>query len=298
MKELYTPKGIIPVPPTPFTKKDEINEAEYKKLLDYDIERGVHCICIGGSTGEWSTMHDEERKQLFKVAAEAIGNRVPKMATTGAHSLKRTLELTQCAVDLGYESILLITPHYLQPDRRATLAYYKTVAETFPELAICIYNVPHCTNVQMPVEDICELAKVPNITGMKHCTDPTLTNKVIEGTKNEVFESTTGRENMILANLCQGGSGGMGVMCTIMPKELVRMYDLLMANNWKDALEIDKSLRRLSILIEAEPNPAPVKEVLNMLGFDFGAPRLPLRPCSDELRGELKKELNKLGYQV
>ena len=99
-------------------------------------------------------------------------------------------------------------------------------------------------------------------------------------------------------NLCQGGSGGMGVMCTIMPQELVKMYDLLMENNWKEALKIDESLRNLSILIEAEANPAPVKEVLNMMGFDFGAPRLPLRPCSPELREKLRKELIKLGYNV
>ena len=178
------------------------------------------------------------------------------------------------------------------------MAYYRTVAEAFPDLAICIYNVPHCTNVEMPVEDIIELAKIPNITGMKHCTDPTRTNKIIEGTKNEYFESSTGRENMILANLCQGGSGGMGVMCTIMPQELVKMYDLLMTNNWKEALKIDESLRNLSILIEAEPNPAPVKEILNMMGFDFGAPRLPLRPCSPGLREKLRAELVKLGYNV
>ena len=76
------------------------------------------------------------------------------------------------------------------------------------------------------------------------------------------------------------------------------MYDLLMENNWKEALKIDESLRNLSILIEAEANPAPVKEVLNMMGFDFGAPRLPLRPCSPELREKLRKELIKLGYNV
>ncbi|WP_019133422.1 dihydrodipicolinate synthase family protein [Kallipyga massiliensis] len=298
MSKLYAPKGIIPVPPTPFNEDGTINAKEYKRLLDYDIERGVHCICIGGSTGEWSTMSLEERKELFKIAAEGIGNRIPKMATTGCHSLDKTLELTQYAVELGYESILLITPHYLQPGREATKDYYRTVAKTFPDLAVCIYNVPHCTNVELPVEDIVELAKVPNITGMKHCTDPTITNKIIEGTESEYFESTTGRENMILANLCQGGSGGMGVMCTIMPKELVKMYDLLMENNWEEALKIDKSLRKLSILIEAEPNPAPVKEVLNMMGFDFGAPRLPLRPCSDSLREELRKELKKLGYDL
>lgn len=298
MKKLYAPKGIIPAPPTPFTKDDKINEEEYKRLLNYDIERGVHCICVGGSTGEWSTMSIEERKQLFKIAAEAIGDRIPKMATTGCHSLSKTLELTQYAVDLGYESILLVTPHYLQPGFEATKDYYRKVAETFPNLAVCIYNVPHNTNVELPVEDIIELAKVPNITGMKHCTDPTLTNKVIEGTKNDHFESATGRENMILANLCQGGSGGVGVMCTIVPKELVKMYDLLMENNWKEALKIDESLRRLSILIESEPNPAPVKEVLNLLGFHFGAPRLPLRPCSKELREEIRKELIKLGYEV
>lgn len=243
-------------------------------------------------------MSIEERKQLFKIAVDAIENRIPKIATTGCHSLNKTLELTQYAVDLGYESILLVTPHYLQPGFEATKDYYRTVAETFPNLAICIYNVPRNTNVEMPIEDIIELAKVPNITGMKHCTDPTLTNKIIEGTKSDYFESATGRENMILANLCQGGSGGIGVMCTIVPQELVKMYDLLMENNWKEALKIDKSLRKLSILIESEPNPAPVKEVLNLLGFSFGVPRLPLVPCSSELREELSKELIKLGYYV
>lgn len=298
MKNLYKPKGIIPAPPTPFTSEDIINEKEYKRLLNYDIERGVHAICIGGSTGEWSTMSIEERKQLFKIAVDAIENRIPKIATTGCHSLNKTLELTQYAVDLGYESILLVTPHYLQPGFEATKDYYRTVAETFPNLAICIYNVPRNTNVEMPIEDIIELAKVPNITGMKHCTDPTLTNKIIEGTKSDYFESATGRENMILANLCQGGSGGIGVMCTIVPQELVKMYDLLMENNWKEALKIDKSLRKLSILIESEPNPAPVKEVLNLLGFSFGVPRLPLVPCSSELMEELSKELIKLGYYV
>ena len=298
MKNLYAPKGIIPAPPTPFTKDGKINEEEYKRLLDYDIERGVHCICVGGSTGEWTTMSFEERKELFKIAADAIGDRIPKLATTGCHGLKDTLSLTEYVVELGYESILLITPFYLKPGMEATKDYYKTVAEAFPDLAVCIYNVPHATNVDMPVEDIIELSKVPNITGMKHCTDPTLTNKVIEGTKDEYFESTTGRENMILANLCQGGSGGIGVMCCIMPKELVKMYDLIMDNNWKEALKIDESLRRLSILIESEPNPAPVKEVLNLLGFDFGAPRLPLKPCSKELREEIRKELIKLGYEV
>ena len=87
-------------------------------------------------------------------------------------------------------------------------------------------------------------------------------------------------------------------MCTIVPQELVKMYDLLRENNWKEALKIDESLRRLSILIESEPNPAPVKEVLNLLGFNFGAPRLPLRPCSKELREEIRNELIKLGYEV
>lgn len=298
MKEVYVPKGIIPVPPTPFTKNDEINCEEYQKVLEYDIQRGAHCMCIGGSTGEFSTMDLEERKTLIKCASEITNGRVPMMAHTTCHSLRKTLELSEYAVNCGADSLMLLTPYYLKTTPEGTYDYFKTIAEAFPKTGLCIYNVPHNTAVNIPAAEIIELAKIPNIVAIKDCVDPTHTNEIIEGTKDQVFEASTGREAMILANLAQGGSGGMGVMATILPEELVKMYDLMQENNWKAALEIDLNLRKMALLVDREPNPAPVKAALNILGFDFGAPRLPVRECSDELKELMRNEFIRLGYDV
>ena len=298
MKKVYVPKGIIPVPPTPFTDDDKIDCNEYQKVLNYDIERGAHCMCIGGSTGEFSTMTMEERKTLIKCAAEVTKGRVPMMAHTTCHSLSATLELSKYSVECGADSLMLLTPYYLKTTPKGTYDYFETIAKTFPETGLCLYNVPANTAVNISAEEVIELAKIPNMVAIKDCTDPTHTNQIIEGTQNLVFESSTGREAMILANLAQGGSGGMGVMATIMPKELVIMYNLLQQNNWVEALKIDLSLRKLALLVDEEPNPAPVKEVLNLLGFNYGSPRLPVQKCSSELRELMKAELVKLGYEV
>lgn len=301
MSNLKVPQGVIPVLPTPFDENDKLNIDSLNKLIEYIIENKVHWICVGGSTSEYTTMTLAERKQLLETASKTINGRVPMLASTGCHNLSQTMELTNFAVSLGYEAILLLTPYHIYPGREATIEYYKTVAEAFPDTSFVIYNCPGLTGVTTPIEDLTELAKLPNIVGIKYSVDPLLANYLIENTKmqGQVFETMTGRDAMLLVNIAQGGGGLISYLPTLLPKEMVRLYDLMInENNWAEALKIDMSIRHLNTLLDSEPFPGPIKTALSLIGIPFGSPRLPVPPCSNELKEKIREELNKLGYNV
>ena len=299
-KEIKAIRGIIPVLPTPFTKDDEINYEVYGQLLDYVIENGVHAVVVAGTTGEYSTMTYGERKQLMKYAIEYVNGRVPVIFGTYAHgSMKKTMELTAYASELGAYGVLVTTPYYLAPDRKGMYNFYKTLAEANPDLGILIYNVPACTGVALDVDQIAEMAKIPNIVSIKDTTDLIHSAKLIKATEGLNFTVATGEENLILADLCIGGSGGIGIISALIPREIVRIYDLVVnENNVQAACELNKKLINFYNYTEDEPNPAPAKAALNLLGFDFGVPRLPILPASDEMVEKLRGELKALGYDV
>lgn len=298
MSEIKVPYGIIPVPPTPFDSNDRIDHKAFADVINYQIENKAHWLCVGGSTGEFTTMDMVERKELFDCALDTAKGKIPTMMHTSCHTLKDTLELSAYAVDKGADALMILTPFYLKTTREGTYQYFEAIAKAFPDTGICIYNVPHNTSVNITPEEVIELAKIPNIVAIKDCTDPTHTNEIIQGTKGLVFESSTGREAMILPNLAQGGSGGMGVLAAIFPGELVQMYDHIMNNDWKKAAAINERLRQMALYVDAEPNPAPVKAALSMLGFECGVPRLPVQACSSELKELMYNEMKRLGYNV
>ena len=300
-KEVYLPKGIIPVVPTPFKsdEKNEINWDVYGELIDYVIENGVHAIVIGGTTGEYSTMTYDERRQLMEFGIKRINGRVHAIAGSYAHgSMKYTRELTAYANKLGYEGVLVTSPYYCPPDEKGMYQFYKTLADENPELGILVYNVPACTNVPLSVELMAKLAKIPNIVSTKDTTDLIHSSKLINATKDERFTVLTGEEHLILGDLAIGGGGGIGIISAMCPKPMVNIYNLMEANDVKAAAEINAKMMTLYSLTEDEPNPAPVKAALNILGFDFGDPRLPVLPASDEMYAKLRKELKAVGYDV
>jgi len=242
----------------------------------------------------------EERHALIKFAVEHAAGRVPVIAGTYVHdSTKGTIALSKYAVEAGCYGALVTTPYYCPPDKKGMYQFYKTVADENPELAIYIYNVPACTGVALDVDLIAELAKVPNIVSIKDTTDLIHSAKLIKATENENFAVATGEENLILADLCIGGSGGIGIISALIPKEMVRIYDLVVKeNDVKAACELNKKLINFYCYTEDEPNPAPAKAALNLLGFEFGVPRLPILPASEDMYEKMRGELAALGYDV
>ena len=300
MSELKVPYGVIPVPPTPFDAEGEINFPVLGRMIDYMIEGGVHWICIGGSSSEYTAMSAEERRALLKYGAEAIGDRVPKMASTGCHYLKHTLELTQYAIDLGYDAIMLLTPYHMKAGAPGMVDYYKTVAAAFPEMGFVIYDSPGLTNVDIPREAILELADVPNIVGIKHSVGIYENNRLIDEirTQGKQLNVMQGNDQMLLVNLAQGGRGVISNVSALLPRELVTIYERMMANDLAGAQEADLKVRHMISLLQSGLLPGPIKAALKMLGFDCGAPRLPVPPCSAELEQKLRAELRLIGYDV
>ncbi|SNZ17555.1 4-hydroxy-tetrahydrodipicolinate synthase [Terribacillus aidingensis] len=294
---MYVPKGMIPAMPTPFKQDGSVDFEAYSSLIDHLIEGGVHCLLAGGSTGEYSLMTMEERKQVLKAACDAADGRTPIMAGTSCHRTEDTIALTQYAAEVGADCALVITPYYMKTSRQGIIDYFSTIAQQ-SSIGIVIYHYPGATNVELDPELIRELSQVEGIVGVKNTTDQEHTCKVIALTKDQTdFSVLTGFEHLILPTLAAGGDGATGIVHNLVPKEIVKMYDLFVKDNdLQGALQVSQQLLPLYDYVEAEPSPGPVKAGLDMIGLRGGTVRSPLVGASEELQAKMKETLQTLGY--
>ncbi len=293
---MYKLYGMIPAMPTPFKEDSSIDYDGVKRLLNHLIDGGVHAILVGGSTGEYSLMTPEERRSLIKTACEEANGRVPIIAGTGCHRPEDTIALTQYAAEVGADAALVLPPYYMQTSRQGIIDYFKTVAENSP-IGIVIYNYPSATGVDLDPELIFELSKIDKIVGLKDTADLEHTCKVIALTKdNENFGVVNGFEHLIMGTLASGGDGTMGIVHNLAPREMVRIYDLIVKeNNLAEALKISQRLTPLYTYMEEEPFPGPVKAALDIMGLPGGLPRRPITPPSDAMKEKLEKALKEAG---
>lgn len=296
---MYKPFGMIPAMPTPFDEKGNIDFDAFKALIEHLIDGGVHCLLAGGSTGEYSLMSMEERKSVIKAAVDFSNGRVPVMAGTSAHRTEDTIELTKYAAEVGADCALVITPYYMQTSEEGLKNYFETIARQ-SNIGIVIYHYPSATNVELSPEFIAELSKIEGIVGVKNTTDQEHTCKVIGLTKDqEDFAVLTGYEHLILPTLAVGGDGATGIIPNLIPKEIVRIYDLFVKEkDIEGAIALNQKLLPLYDYVEAEPSPGPVKAGLDIIGLKGGTVRSPLVPASEELKEKMKKTLSSLGYEV
>ncbi|MBF0814696.1 MULTISPECIES: 4-hydroxy-tetrahydrodipicolinate synthase [Staphylococcus] len=296
---MYRPIGMIPAMPTPLNEDESINFSGYEKLINHLIDGGVHCLLAGGSTGEYSMMSTEERKEVLKAAVDYADGRVPIMAGTSEHRLNETIELTKYAEEIGADCALIITPYYMQTSEEGIKNYYEQVAKA-TNIGIVIYHYPGATNVTLTPEFIAELSEIEGIVGVKNTTDQEHTCKVIALTKdNEGFSVLTGSEHLILPTLAVGGDGATGIIHNLVPDQIVEMYDLF--KNKKDidgALKINQRLLPLYDYVEAEPVPGPIKAGLDLIGLEGGNVRDPLVEASNELKEKMRETLNRLDYKL
>jgi 4-hydroxy-tetrahydrodipicolinate synthase len=296
---MYQPIGMIPAMPTPFDEQGKFDIEAYQQLIEHLIDGGVHCLLAGGSTGEYSLMSLEERKNVLKAAVEAANGRVPVMAGTSAHRTEETLELTKYAAEIGAACALVITPYYMKTSEKGLIDYYTNLAQQ-SDIGIVIYHYPAATNVELSPELIAELSQIDGIVGVKNTTDQEHTCKVIALTKDqEGFSVLTGFEHLILPTLAVGGHGATGIVHNLVPREIVQLYELFTKE--KDlvgAIALNQKLLPLYDDVEAEPVPGPVKAGLDIIGLKGGTVRSPLVPASAELKQKMSNTLSRLGYEV
>ena len=275
-------RGSIAPIITPFNDEGEVDRESLLGLVRWQIASGSHGISIGGSTGEPSAQSSGERIASIRAVAAEIADRVPFVPGTGTTKLDETLEITAAAEDAGADAVLVITPYYARPTQDGLYRWYESVARTFPDLPIIVYNVPSRTAVDVAPETIARLRRnFSNVVGVKETTkDFEHFSRVIYSCGRDILV-WSGIELLCLPLLVLGGSGFVSAVANIVPNAVARMYEAYRDGDHETALDLHFALHPLVDLVFSETNPVPVKVVLKNAGLlrsEYARP--PLAPIS------------------
>ena len=283
-------KGCGTAIATPFTE-DGVNFEEFAKLIEFQIKQGVDSIVVCGTTGESSTMTDEERKTTIKFAVDIVNGRIPVIAGTGSNNTKHAIELSKYAESVGVDGVLLVTPYYNKTTQAGLVAHYTAIAKEIT-VPIILYSVPSRTGVNILPATALELSKIENIVAIKEASGNISQIAEIAKLCGDNLSIYSGNDDQIIPILSLGGIGVISVLSNVAPKythDIV--YNYL---NGKTKLALDMQLDAIDLIhsLFCEVNPIPVKAALNMMGYHFGKPRLPLIEMSSANADILKKNLD------
>lgn len=275
---------------TPFIN-DEVNFNELQKLLEEQIKENIDAIIVCGTTGESSTMSDEEKKQVIKFTVDIVNKRVPVIAGTGCNNTSSAIQLSKYAKSVGADGLLVVTPYYNKTTQAGLVAHYNAIANQV-DIPIIVYNIPSRTGININPETCFELSKIPNIVGIKEASGNITQIAKISALCKDNLAIYSGNDDQVIPILSLGGLGVISVLSNIEPKFMHNMVTNYLNGNIKEAL--DAQLKSLN-LIEAlfcEVNPIPIKEALNMKGYNYGIPRLPLIELSTSGKEKLKNAID------
>lgn len=286
-------KGCGTAIATPFTE-DGVNFEEFKKLIEFQIAEGVDAIIVCGTTGESSTMSEEERKQTIKFAIDTVAKRIPVIAGTGANNTKSAIEMSKYAESVGADGLLIVTPYYNKTTQAGLVAHYSAIAKEV-SLPIILYSVPSRTGVNINPETCLELSKIENIVAIKEASGNISQIAKIASLCKDNLNIYSGNDDQIVPILSLGGLGVISVLSNIEPKFTHNIVYNYMNGNIKEACEAQLKCLPLVDALFCEVNPIPVKAALNLLGYNYGIPRLPLIPLSDAGMQKLEKAMKEFG---
>ena len=275
---------------TPFTE-DGVNFEEFKKLIEFQIENEVDAIIVCGTTGEASTMTETEKKETIKFAIDLAKGRTKVIVGTGSNNTKTAIEMSKFAEEAGADGILVVTPYYNKTTQAGLIAHYTEIAKNV-NLPIIMYSVPGRTGVNILPETCLELSKIENIVAIKEASGNLSQVAKIASLCRDDLAIYSGNDDQIIPVLSLGGKGVISVLSNVMPKFTHEMTEKYFKGNVKEATKMQLDVIDLTDSLFVEVNPIPVKYALNLMGFDFGKPRLPLIELSDKNK-ELMKDVMK-----
>ena len=285
-------KGCGTAISTPFDENG-VNLKEFEKLINFQIENGVDAIIVCGTTGESSTMTEEEKNATILSAVKTSNSRVPIIAGTGGNNTLKVIENSKKAENLGVDGLLIVTPYYNKCTQKGLIEHYKMISQN-TSLPIILYNVPSRTGVNILPETCLELSKIDNIVAIKEASGNLSQIAEIAHLCGDNLNIYSGNDDQILPILSLGGLGVISVLSNVKPSYTHEMIQNFFAGNIGKATSMQLDAIPLIKALFSEVNPIPVKSALNYLGFDFGIPRLPLTKMSSDKEKILFKELDKL----
>ena len=285
-------KGCGTAIATPFNEQG-VNLQEFARLVEEQIKNGVDSIIVCGTTGEAATMTEEERLKTIECAVRVSHGRVPIIAGTGANNTKAVIEMNKKVEKIGVDGVLIVTPYYNKTTQKGLIIHYKEIAKN-TTLPIILYNVPGRTGVNIKPETALELSKIENIVAIKEASGDLSQIAKIANLCRDNLNIYSGNDDQIIPILSLGGIGVISVLSNVRPKYTHDMCYNFFNKETEKATKMQIDAVPLISALFSEVNPIPVKEALNIEGYDFGEPRLPLIKLSEENRKILENELNNL----
>lgn len=289
-KTIFT--GVGTAIATPMNTDGSINYDEFGRLVDYQLENNADAIIVCGTTGESSTMTDEEHIEVIRYCIKRVNGRIPVIAGTGSNDTAYAIELSKEAENVGADALLQVTPYYNKTSQRGLVKHFTAIADSV-NIPVVLYNVPSRTGVSISIDAYKELAKHPNITAAKEASgNLDLVMQISAYTDLDIY---SGNDDEILACLALGGKGVISVSSNIVPREKHDEVISFLSGDTAKALEIQKKLLPLEKALFMDVNPIPVKEALNILGFKAGECRLPLCSMDEAQIAVLRAVMSQLG---
>lgn len=291
-KRLFTGCGVAIV--TPMNADGSVNYAMLDQLLEFQIAGGTDAIIICGTTGESATLTHEEHCAVIRHTVETVDHRIPVIAGSGSNDTSYAIALSQEAEKMGVDGLLVVTPYYNKTSQAGLVSHYTAIADQV-NIPIIVYNVPSRTGCAFKPETYVQLAGHPNIVGIKEANgDISSVAKTLSlcGDQLAVY---SGNDDQTLAMMALGGKGVISVLANICPKQMHELTDKFFAGDLQGAQKLQLDLLDLMDAMFMDVNPIPVKEALNLMGYECGACRLPLVALSDENRKKLTAVMQKHG---
>ena len=270
---IFTGAGTALV--TPMNADGSVNFPKMKELIEFQIANGIDALIICGTTGEATTISDEDQIECVRFAKEVAAGRCPIIAGAGSNDTAHCIELAVACEKAGADAVLLVTPYYNKATQKGLILHYTAIANAI-NIPIILYNVPGRTGCNLAPKTVAELAKVENIVAVKEASGNLSQVAEIAALCGPDFDIYSGNDDQILPVLSLGGKGVISVLSNVAPKETHDMVMNYLNGDTKAATKLQLDAIELISALFCEVNPIPVKTALNLMGYEVGSCKLPL----------------------
>ena len=270
---------------TPF-KNGQIDYESFEKLINWQIDEGIDAIVVCGTTGEASTLTDDEHRDAIKFAVDTVAGRVPVIAGTGSNDTAYAIELTQHACDAGADAVLVVTPYYNKATQNGLIKMFTEIADASTKPVI-LYNVPSRTGCNILPATAAKLADHPNIVAIKEASGNISQIAELAHLVGDKMDIYAGNDDQIVPILSLGGKGVISVLSNPMPRATSKLFQDFFDGNLAESLKSQLDLLPLVNALFCEVNPIPVKAAMSMMGFCENSLRSPLYEMEPEHEAKL-----------
>ena len=269
-KTVFKGSGVALVTPV---KDNKVDFEKLGELLDFHVANKTDAIILCGTTGEAPTLPDDEHLKIFDYAMDRVGGKIPLIGGTGSNYTDHAIEFSKYAQKAGMDAVLCVTPYYNKTSQNGLVTHYSAIANAI-DIPVILYNVPSRTGVGLQLPALEQLSKVENIVAIKEASgNIAFMTKIAANIDMDIY---SGNDDMIVPCLSIGGIGVISVVANIIPKDVHDMCELYFEGKTKEAAAMQLKMMDLVEKMFIEVNPIPVKNAMNMMGFDVGDLKLPL----------------------